>query len=227
MNTKPILFSTEMVQAIVSGRKTQTRRKVKSAIIDVEPSGWHHIGFGSNPNNESDKRLHAYFNTDGDCWGYCLCPYGAVGDVLWVKENFTVLDYAEETRTVHVMYEDGICNICELTAREWEKFVRWKQKEGKKSKLFMFASLSRIFLKSTKIRVERLQDISEADSVAEGVETWPDGNYKSYTKDAGKFSSAIGSYKTLWEKINGPISWDSNPWVWVVEFERCDKPEIF
>lgn len=197
MKERPILFSTEMVRAILDGRKTQTRRTVSEKIMD---------------------RYYEYddlANSVGKCDGFSRmwekeylmlhCPY-EVGMILWVKETFTVLDWNID-RDIHIMYQDATTQIKTLNIFEFNKFLAWQQKEGKKSSLFMFKSLSRLRLEITDIRAERLQDITEEDAMAEG-----------YASDGDE--SARIWFSMLWDKINGPDSWDTNPYVCVISFTK-------
>ena len=82
---------------------------------------------------------------------------------------------------------------------------------------------SRITLEVTSVRVERLQTITEADAIAEGIDRAPGGPWRSYDADGGCCYSAIESYRSLWESINGAESWTANPWVWVVEFKSVPQ----
>jgi hypothetical protein len=98
----------------------------------------------------------------------------------------------------------------------------------KRNSLFMPRDACRIYLEITNVRCEKLQDISENDAIAEGVEVvdmiqgYP--LYRNYERPSGGFSFAGNSYETLFESINGPGSWNENPFVWVVEFKRIEKP---
>lgn len=215
----PILFSTPMVQAELEGRKTQTRRIIKSR---------HESGLFTVSRRVSDGQITNICSLDWNernCDKDIICPYGKPGDILWVKETFTILDWWEDSKAVQVMYEDGKTLVGQLTEREWLKFKKWKQKEGRKSSLFMFKSLSRIWLKVTNVRVERLQDISEEDAITEGVDFRYDKDEYGLVIYDGK---AKRMFEELWQSINGPESWDLNPYVWVVEFEvlsTTGKPE--
>lgn len=166
------------------------------------------------------------------------CPYGKVGDRLWVRETHSigpapdlVLEPGEASGALRwpaVTYKaDGETKRCDTP---------WKGRFGKTvSAIHMFRWASRITLEITGVRVERLQEISEADAVAEGIRIsskarrsdacygiyeclMPDG--KTYYND-----SAYDLYRTLWEQINGAGSWDLNPWVWVVEFKRIHQTQ--
>lgn len=188
-NTKyrPILFSTPMVQAILEGRKTQTRRVIKPQPVSID------------------------FYEDRNVWypEVSKCPYN-VGDVLWVRETFT------EVQGIKFLYK----------ANSEHQAMKWKPS------IFMPKEACRIFLKVKLIRVERLQDISEEDAIAEGVVLISNlhgrNNYKRYDmKDKFGTFNPIYSFLTLWEFINGRASWTSNPFVFVYEFEQIEKPLDF
>lgn len=175
---RPILFSTEMVQAILDGRKTQTRLVVKPK---HEPTP-HPFGVG-----EYFKHID-------------LCPYGQPGDILWVRETFKKLQTLNETLFLYKASPIINSNV------NWQPSIH------------MPFAAARIFLRVKTVRVERLQEISEDDAIAEGC---------CYGKGDGTVDPAVGNkhFPTLWQAINGPESWDANPWVWVVEFERISREE--
>jgi hypothetical protein len=206
MKQHPILFSTPMVQAILENRKTQTRRAVKGRALEWLELGMFTPEFVALDDNE-------------------LCPYGKVGDVLWVRETWAYLDFLgpEEADYVYKASDNG---------KEWEsnsEGFKWKPS------IHMPRTACRLFLKIKSVRVERLQDITNDDAFSEGIE-WKikfpeeDPNAK-YYKDygfndrfaAGTHFKAKDSFKTLWQSINGPESWQANPWVWVIEFEKTEK----
>lgn len=130
------------------------------------------------------------------------------GDRLWVRETWANLNADFPTVDPYFVYRADSSDHGPVT---------WKPS------IHMPRAASRILLEITDVRVERLQDISEDDARAEGIEMWPDGNFKAYTKQPGKFTYARDSFRTLWESINGPESWEANPWVWVVNFKTV-KP---
>jgi hypothetical protein len=146
-----------------------------------------------------------------------LKPKYSVGDVLWVRETWqkslNINEFVYKSDTDNPIYLD--------------KSFKWKPS------LFMPKEACRIFLKITNIRVERLQDISEKDAVLEGVRIihFAEGKFavfKNYLlKEEKGTLNPIKSFFSLWESINGKESLNSNPWVWVIEFERIDKPENF
>jgi hypothetical protein len=217
MKERPILFSGPMVRAILEGHKTQTRRMVKKALMEhFDP-----------PRGEGDVKagypwICGYWEENVSAVN--VCPYGQPGDGLWVREtwraSWTNDDEApsEMDMGTDIRYEaDGFETLCGNYA--WSKKVR--------PSIFMPRWASRILLEVTVVRVERLQDISEDDAMAEGVEYdqgWeeePGWGFRDYSTDSDfVFADARHSYRSLWESINGPQSWDANPWVWVVEFKR-------
>lgn len=188
---RPILFSGKMVKAILEGRKSQTRRVMKP-----QPKGL--TGAGSLWFDPPYKGL-IYDNNEGQPSLLALSPYGRPGDRLWVRETFS------GRRTI-----DGRLHY-DLPVLYKADGVLADASCGWKPPIFMPRWASRITLEITKVRVERLADISEDDAVKEGVDFFqvsPDGN--------GCFKE---SFKILWDSINGKkYPWDSNPWVYVIEF---------
>lgn len=202
---RPILFSDPMVRAILAGTKTQTRRVVKGeALTWLSP----HVGF--TPEFVASKE-------NG------LCPYGQPGDRLYVKERHAFLDvtksalsqfplegggFGPDVWNLCVEYSDGTENDAISVEGAKPKQTRERGETRWRPSIHMPRWASRITLEITGIRVERLWEISLADVQAEGCPFRP------------KTSEAEGWYRQLWEQINGPGSWDANPWVWVVEFRR-------
>lgn len=205
MKTKfhPILFSTPMVQAILAGTKTQTRRIVKFPLR-------HKVFLVSIDKGETPPPID-------------FCPY-KVGDVFWVRETWLWLDQKDcEGRTTQDYYKTEH----HPTNDEWLKESGYKWKPS----IFMPKPACRIFLKIKNIRVERLQEISEKDAIAEGLEILYSGSlneYRIYGKKSiyGKVNP-VDSFESLWIYINGNEAWSSNPFVWVYEFEKIDKPNDF
>ena len=203
---KPILFSTEMVQAILEGRKKQTRR-----IIKPQPS----LGNGT----WDIRNIHEYFDENGK---FISVPklntenHKSVkiktGDILWVRESFAKPPiYAFGVKYIYKAgFNESIC--------------------GWKPSIHMPKEAARIFLEVTNVRVEQLQDISEEDAIAEGIERVSIApfvhRFKNYLCN-NKFIGPKESFKTLWMKINGEDSWNANPWVWVYEFKVVEKPKDF
>jgi len=223
---RPILMSAPMARAILAGEKTQTRRVCKPAekaglsfVVPLEPPGW----FG---NEEGGVEFKS--------------PYGARGDRLWVREAWALIDadYKRanlENATSIVYRADGLKvpnqRDPEVRAIFADKFrvpldaIKWRPS------IHMPRIASRLTLEITAVRVERLQDISSRDCLAEGiaeVEFRPDDGFPMCLgymvgPNDGKASLKVTpqeAYRELWEQINGPGSWELNPWVWVVEFKR-------
>ena len=222
---RPILFSAPMVRAILEGRKTVTRRAVnpQPALTDGSGFSWKGHLFGRGSDDRENSR-----NFSKHC-----CPYGKPGDRLWVREtwycnHFEVqkgpylqpadmvdLDQAREDGDL-VYAADGLTPY-EQEQPTWKPSIhtpRW---------------VSRILLEITDVRVERLQDISEAQAMAEGIvgvafrpdDGWPICTGYMVGPDDGKTglqTTAAKAFAGLWDSVGG--DWNANPWVWVVEFKR-------
>lgn len=198
MKLRPILFAAPMVQALLDGRKTQTRRVVK---------GEHLRGI------VCDETMYNQMQN--------RCPYGQVGDVLWVRETWS---YSYDC-------DNGGLDKTEFYYKASHAEFD-PQPDKWKPSIHMPFDAARIFLEITDVRVERLQDISEQDAINEGIErkehlglascTW----YRNYMyKDiCFPFTYPTHSFQSLWQSISGTDSLDANPWVWVVEFKRINKP---
>lgn len=213
---KPILFSPPMVKAILQGRKTMTRRtKGLGAVMDHEYNGLYVY----------NKELYAVFVKD-TIQTLIKCPYGQPGDVLLVKESFEITDFDNVPDTWAIIkYTNGVTELWEPTKLEREKFNKWKRKIGRRSGLFMFKSMSRLFLENTDIRIERLQDISEEDAKAVGV-VKIGASWKAEEELDSPFRPCTykEAFEALWSSVNGPESRKDNPWVWVISFKQIDKP---
>lgn len=193
MNEKPILFNAEMVNAILSGRKTQTRRIISEKtlqLFDVAASaGECHPLNGDDP---VDGRSQSY---------YCeFSPLGDVGDQLWVREAFATGLCTKSTIAYRASHKP------EDLEEGWFEKIKWTPS------IHMPRWESRINLLITGIRVERLQDISDVDAAAEGC--------KISDMEHGERLSDV--FARLWKSIYGAESWQANPWVWVIEFERME-----
>jgi hypothetical protein len=250
MRERPILFSAPMVRAILEGRKTQTRRVVKpqppaecahyygrqgtysglavprhywctaESLEQAEALDQEYLFWPSNDDTEGGDEF------TGDIYGAggMECPYGSeenclkAADRLWVREAWAF--------GIHAMAaardEDGPFVYAADGSTQGRLCDRWRPS------IHMPRAASRITLEVTSVCVERLQDISEADAIAEGVERTITGDgWRRYCNDPEleacgltPCASAANSFRSLWESINGPKSWQANPWVWVVEFKR-------
>lgn len=202
MAEKPIIFSGEMVRAILDGRKTQTRRIVNPPIMNV----W---GQGVPNCQPSHYCVYARIASYGEPDTWIKCPYGKPGDLLWVRETWKYKDFG--LNWVKVKYRAD----SEIIKYSFDKRQPFKGKNtwNWQPSIFMPRWASRITLKITGVRVERLQDISEQDAIAEGCKPW-----KGVPGDGER--TARQAFVQLWNSINAKrgYSWGSNPWVWVVEF---------
>lgn len=213
----PILFNTEMVQAILDGRKTVTRRVMK-------PQPLHYTG-------------RRYIFADECCpkkWEDCdniIETYQyQPGDTLYIRETWSFLPCVEcmdEGPTCNmdpVVYDDGDCEsegcFVYKASHPRPERVSWTPS------IHMPREAARICLKVTDVRVERLQDIDDEGAKAEGA-NWKNGKHVGFEEKLQ--CSAIERFAEIWDSTIKKddlesYGWDANPWVWVIEFERCEKP---
>lgn len=199
---KPIIFSTPMVQAILDGRKTQTRGVVK---------------INGQPISSPEERLELtedglIYHSVNSMSGYYKLSY-QLGDILWVRETWaTVSSGIIEYKATYIEPYTGSTEIDHIG-----KKITWRPS------IHMPREAARIFLQVKNVRVERLQDITEEDAKAEGCHErlLNDG-----WKNIGKLT-ARDDFIMLWEYLNAKrgYGWGTNPWVWVIEFERITKEE--
>jgi hypothetical protein len=226
MKERPILFSAPMVRALLAGTKTQTRRVVKLS------EEWHPDARAARVIGVGDDGIAAMpLDEFGRMLGQAIrCPYGQPGDRLWVREAFMhePADYC---------WEASVSIPCRPAVTTYRADVEGDSRgAGWSPSIHMPRALSRIDLEITAVRVERLQSISEADARAEGI-VCGDGSWsktdsgEAYQRDKfgwyvtgqhARHNAPSYAYRALWEQVNGPGSWDANPWVWVVEFRRVD-----
>lgn len=247
MTERPILFSAPMVRALLAGRKTQTRRVVKlpkkGEYVRPDMGGWTACTIGGDGSRERQGRegpaqACVWNQTTGTT---VACPYGVPGDRLWVKETWADVNlmggpgiaYRANGDVYDLMKEEdflderGAFNYDHPLLSFGQKGLRfcvWSSDliggvEGSwRSPLHMPRWASRLTLRISEIRAERLQDISDIDAVEEGVEQvggqWGVAGIPTKPK-----ATPEGAYRELWEHINGPGSWAANPWVWVVSFQ--------
>ena len=219
MKERPILFSAPMVRALLDGSKTQTRRVVK--LTDAK-GRWDETGYQS----VTDSGIVKVEWNASRIRQIILCPHGQPGDRLWVRENF---------RGCRAYEVQG------YAPKDWGNKPIWFEADGtppgkpeawalrSRPSIHMPRWASRITLEITGVRVERLQDISADDAFNEGIKINVDAETKTpLVRVTGKypptqyidgFGLAIAEYASLWESINGPGSWATNPWVWVIEFK--------
>lgn len=223
MKERPILMSGPMIRAILEGRKTVTRRAIKLQPENLCPiKGW--------------IRWRGLNWTPAEMAGEC--PYGQLGDLLWVKETYLPDPLMDDTWDYY-LYNDGggrlnlealpdrfkNPNHCVYRATWDGPDLKWRPS------IHMPRWASRITLEITGVKVERLQDISEEDALAEGLYTLSnrDGtfyNYNSGIEPRYWWTDPISAFVALWQSINGKrpgCNWDSDPLVWVIEFKRIES----
>lgn len=237
MKTKPILYSAPMVKSLLNDTKTQTRRTKGLEVINENPDDYTFVSFLIDAYHNG---VAVFKNSDGKNV-IVKCPYGFPGDVLWVRETWSSTVNINKQHPWPNRPHVEIEKYDDSDAVLWTAYIfradgewNWTDDDGFsteqsfwKPSIYMPKAACRLWLKIKDIRVERLNIISEGDAKAEGVEKWDNVNYKIYGSDAGKTESSIKSFSTLWQSINGPDRWAANPYVWVIEFEKCDKPENF
>lgn len=197
-----------MVRALLAGTKAQTRRALRNqpSTNTVQVSTWHHPDprpmFYAWTRNGAAVADHPTAGAEISDWLPGPCPYGQPGDRLWVRETWRIVGDSDDDTLD--MFD---CDDVQYRADDDQSYI-----DKYRPSIYMPRRLSRITLEVTGVRVERLQDISEADALAEGVAAkhTPDADY-----------TAREAYAALWEQINGGGSWAANPWVWVVEFKRA------
>lgn len=239
MNETPILFSAPMVKALLAATKTVTRRLVTPrppSVEDVHAKA----GISYSWFTDGHARSRDEFRVVGPVWAVrdlsyptvIRCPYGAPGDRLWVKETWRPsiahghgMD-ACDCADVMVRYaadgEGRLFNERDIPA-EWT--MPKAARTGNVTPLFMPRWASRITLEMTDIRVERLQDITETDALAEGIHEFklPNGSVFGTNPCPAALvgGTAVEAFASLWDHINGRrAAWSSNPWLWVVSFRR-------
>lgn len=209
----PMLFSTPMVQAILDGRKSQTRRIMKPQAQAVTTLKERNEATKHAKGNKL-KFIRTYSGFD---YAFPESPY-MLGDVLWVREQWQ-LTTPFGPEDYYFGYADG--SHSDLQASE--KYDYKTPYEWKPSIHFPFEA-ARIFLRIKSVKYERLQDILDAHAIAEGILKIDEEAFK-YDDLPGSFASAQSAFRSLWRGINGADSWEQNPWVWVIEFERITKEE--
>ncbi|WP_442956118.1 hypothetical protein [Pantoea sp. AS142] len=206
MRERPIIFNADMVRAVLDGRKTQTRR-----IMRVQPES---NQFGLRRIIASAKRSDTgkYHWTESNATGNHIrsapfsFPFGAIGDRLWVREAFRVHSRATDVATLVYKASEQQSWTQQTYRVPIEKCNKPAVVDNWTPSIHMPRWASRITLKITGVRVERLQDISAEDAAAEGIE----GRAKMH------------DFGVLWSSIYGDDNWQANPWVWVIEFKPVE-----
>jgi hypothetical protein len=229
MKERGILFSGPMVRAILEGRKTQTRRVVK-------------------PQPPPDAKR---FSESRGVWRETLaapgarwrCPYGIPGDRLWARETWRVSsesnhtpDGLSGTKKIYIAYKAGaFAGVArqhredfrtpeddDLASRAWGK----SRVDAWRPSIHMPRWASRITLEITGVRVERVQEISGSDAVAEGIPAVAGTTWESRPDNLNAW--VVSQFRRLWNSINAKrgYGWDANPWVWVIEFKRLEGKDV-
>lgn len=233
MKERPILFSAPMVRALSQpiDPKDMTRRILHRLLRFGEIT---EFGISDTPGYDwhfRDREMRWHDISHGRLLE--VCPYGRPGDRLWVREAHYLTDNGHGEHAVYAA--DAVAVRAHLAAIQelpgaFPDGVKTRHRKLRPS-IHMHRWASRILLEITYIRVERLQDISEEDAKAEGIEPhyagWMPYNTMFYESDgitpANYFKDPRHSYLQLWESINGAGSWDANPWVWVISFKRIES----
>lgn len=218
MSERPILFSGPMVQAILDGRKTQTRRVVKphpTAREQMRGFRLDWLDYGAEP----DRQRYGITSSVVD-GAEIVCPYGGPGQRLWVRETWRINAWGQ-TDYVAVKYraDDAISQPIEGVQASLFRpaGVSWNWR----SSIHMPRWASRITLEIEAVRCERVQEISPEDCLAEGIDydTLDTFNAHQYWRE-----EAVAEYQRLWDSINGKTyPWASNPWIWAITFKRIER----
>ncbi|PXL91981.1 hypothetical protein DMS95_20190 [Klebsiella variicola] len=198
MKERGMIFNGEMVRAILDGRKTQTRRPIK----------WKQTRFTEIGEREDGSKWPWSEDAEHACDFWHPCPFGAVGDRIWVRETWNkyggLLTYHADHDWIDDMRKETVCTA------KWVPSIhmpRWA---------------SRILLEITDVRVERLNSISQEDAQAEGLELTGWRPTYSDPDSGGEVMTPYDNFAELWSSIYGDESWQANPWVWVIEFKRVE-----
>lgn len=232
---RPILFSAPMVKALLAGTKTQTRRivTVRNSHRQASPNSWpFDLSKAWRDTSFAEtygEYLHVPFRHPDEDWSQetserWTCRW-MPGERLWVRETFwtypgIITDgLIRDGADTWPMVEHGGCAYDADGDQDIWRHLNWVRKPS----IFMPRWASRITLEITDVRVQRLQEISREDAIAEGVQKHTDEHgVNDYTVGGNAFFSGnpIDCYRNLWNSINGPGSWDANPWVWTITFRR-------
>ncbi|EPJ7225837.1 hypothetical protein D4M60_10030 [Klebsiella pneumoniae] len=219
MKERGMIFNGEMVRAILDGRKTQTRRPIK----------WKQTRFTEIGEREDGSKWPWSEDAEHACDFWHPCPFGAVGDRIWVRETWGVVSHAfsddglmidwvpdRPATAIHEMpFGNGYYSGYAIYAADGD--FTWGDDDGYedgrscwKPSIHMPRAASRILLEITNVRVERLRSMSQDDARAEGV-----------IAASGPLEAGL-AFRELWDSIYGEESWKANPWVWVIEFKRVE-----
>ncbi len=235
MSVHPILFNTEMVRAILAGRKTVTRRVVKPPVpkpceLRKMQEGYHagewHL-YCEDPLLDKPNKSP---------WGAQFLPPFQPGDILYVRETWTRLYWVDMEGCTHydkLMYYYAADGAPDIILRDVDGFAEEDQRIRWRPSIHMPKEAARLFLRVTDVRVQRLQDMTTDDAKAEGAETddWLENCEEASAVGLSTWSLREYFGYHIWAStLNGRdankrYGWEANPWVWVICFERCEKPE--
>lgn len=228
---KGLIFNSEMVRAILDGRKTQTRRPIK----------WKQTRFTEIGEREDGSKWPWSEDAEHACDFWHPCPLGAVGDRIWGRETWGVVSHEldEDGRiqpwtpdrpatAIHEMpFGNGYYSGHAIYAADGD--FTWGDDDGYedgrscwKPSIHMPRAASRILLEITNVRVERLNAISQEDAQAEGMELTGWRPTYSDPDSGGEVMTPYDNFAELWSSIYGDESWKANPWVWVIEFKHVE-----
>lgn len=214
---RPIIFSAPMVRALLVSRKTQTRRIIKfpkSVLVDTD--------------------VRPYLSTVDNEWMFDIrhhpgaacsikCPYGVPGDVLYARETWGVAPSFDDSFDAVRRGEELPNKLLARPVSAWKQWIVFRAGGGVfdpdqkwRRTIHMPKWAARIWLRITDVRVQRVQDISEEDARAEGVEQFMRGTTRSADECRNLFAG-------LWDDIHGPDAWARNDWVWAISFERTKR----
>jgi hypothetical protein len=235
---KWITFTKDLLPLVMDGRKTVTRRvipfvspewelnpvmeRVYTGILE-QPFPWR-CSFKKQHIGKFGVFVQMQTHVDDYATTFYPCPYGGSGDILGIKEGYRIGVGSALNGYVHGQYlVDNEWFHCLLATQEWDKWRARKFPYRATPGRFMYRSLARTRLLNKGVRVERVQDITDADAIAEGVQAWPRSYWIADVK--GKpiacLSGPRAGFAQLWDSINKKrgFGWDVNPWVWRTEFE--------
>lgn len=223
MIERPILFSGPMVRALLDGRKTQSRRVVKtpSAVAEDDPHHWVFSG----GQRWCDGRKEFEFTSwphDEAVTEWRPCPYGSTGDRLWVREAWAPVPATayRHSEGVQQVINPADPDMAAIFAAGWDRSIpKWKPS------IHMPRWACRLVLEITDVRVERLLDCSDADAQAEGLQWVTPGKWSVDRTLPIISDESRTAYFELWDHINGAGAAEANPWVWVVSFRVLSDEE--
>ncbi len=222
----PILFNTDMVQAILDGRKTVTRRMVKykynntemkmrtdkygTCLIEIQKAieGETH---GKNPDGSTWHKLLPYIEKNPPC---------SKGDILYVRETWTLEEFYDGEALVKFKAGGEKQLFYETEGELYHKLYKFADDKWIPS-IFMPKAVARIWLKVTDVRVERLHDMTLDDFLSEGIVLRPEA----FNDPENAYQQARSEFASIWDSTIRKSQTDLNPWVWVIAFERCGEPE--